>query len=106
MSPHRVGEDVMFHLLTETSIFVALPNDCLCQVTGEIILHQRPPDIQPDDLLKDGPITPLHPNVVPKRHRAEDSTTEPPRKRARTEQQAVKPGQMCVKNCSLLWPFY
>jgi hypothetical protein len=29
----------MLHLLTETSIFVALPNDCLCQLTGEPIVH-------------------------------------------------------------------
>ena len=30
----RIGESAMFHLLTETSIFVPLPNECLCQLTG------------------------------------------------------------------------
>lgn len=40
---NRIGEDIMFHLLTELSIFVPLPNDCLCQVTGEPILHMKAP---------------------------------------------------------------
>ena len=35
----RIGIDAMLHLLTETSIFVALPNECLCQVTGEPVVH-------------------------------------------------------------------
>ncbi|EPT01424.1 hypothetical protein FOMPIDRAFT_17886, partial [Fomitopsis schrenkii] len=33
----RIGEDSMFHLLTETSVFIPLPNECLCQVTGNPI---------------------------------------------------------------------
>lgn len=33
----------MMHLLTEVSIFVPLPNDCLCQVTGEPLLHMKAP---------------------------------------------------------------
>lgn len=33
----------MFHLLTETSMFVALPNDCFCQVVGEPIINIRVP---------------------------------------------------------------
>ncbi|PCH42204.1 hypothetical protein WOLCODRAFT_34310, partial [Wolfiporia cocos MD-104 SS10] len=41
----RIGEDAMFHLLTETSIFVALPNDCLCQMTGEPIVRLEPPKL-------------------------------------------------------------
>ncbi|TFK45862.1 hypothetical protein OE88DRAFT_1610977, partial [Heliocybe sulcata] len=32
-----IGADAMFYLLTGTSVFVALPNDCLCQVTGRPI---------------------------------------------------------------------
>jgi len=31
----RVGIAVMLHLLVDTSIFVSLPNGCLCQMTGE-----------------------------------------------------------------------
>ncbi|TBU41939.1 hypothetical protein BD309DRAFT_1039323 [Dichomitus squalens] len=38
----RVGEDAMFHLLTETSVFVSLPNGCLCQMTGDPVLHMKP----------------------------------------------------------------
>lgn len=33
----------MLHLLTETSIFVSLPNQCLCQVTGDPLIHMVPP---------------------------------------------------------------
>ena len=35
----RVGENVMFHLLSETSIYVPLPNNCLCQLTGTPLVH-------------------------------------------------------------------
>jgi hypothetical protein len=30
----RIGESAMLHLLTQASIFVPLPNECLCQLTG------------------------------------------------------------------------
>ena len=39
----RIGEDAMFHLLTETSVFVPLPNECLFQITGDPIIHMKPP---------------------------------------------------------------
>ncbi|PIL35516.1 hypothetical protein GSI_02244 [Ganoderma sinense ZZ0214-1] len=39
----RIGEDAMFHLLTETSIFASLPNGCLCQMVGDPVLHMKPP---------------------------------------------------------------
>lgn len=32
---YRTGITVMLHLLIDTSIFVSLPNGCLCQMTGE-----------------------------------------------------------------------
>ena len=32
----------MIHLLTETSIFISLPNGCLCQITGEPLIHISP----------------------------------------------------------------
>ncbi|KAF8623641.1 hypothetical protein AX17_007341 [Amanita inopinata Kibby_2008] len=38
----RIGIDAMIHLLTETSIFVSLPNDCYCQMTGKSILYLTP----------------------------------------------------------------
>ena len=34
-----MGEDVLLHLFTRTSIFIPLPNGCLCQVTGEYIFN-------------------------------------------------------------------
>ncbi|KAI0342799.1 hypothetical protein BDW22DRAFT_1301805, partial [Trametopsis cervina] len=39
----RVGADIMLHLLTETAIFVQLPNECLCQVTGEPLVNLAVP---------------------------------------------------------------
>ena len=41
----RVGTDVIFHLLTEASIFIALPNNCYCQLVGEPILSLTTPTI-------------------------------------------------------------
>ena len=32
----------MLHILTETHLFVSLPNDCLCQMTGEPMIHMVP----------------------------------------------------------------
>lgn len=38
----RIGVDAMLHLLTDTSLFLSLPNGCFCQVTGEPIIHMIP----------------------------------------------------------------
>ncbi|TFK18118.1 hypothetical protein FA15DRAFT_603881 [Coprinopsis marcescibilis] len=38
----RIGVGAMLHLLSETSIFVPLPNGCLCQVTGEPVVFLVP----------------------------------------------------------------
>lgn len=38
---NRVGTDVIFHLLTQTSLFIALPNNCYCQLAGEPILSLK-----------------------------------------------------------------
>jgi hypothetical protein len=35
----------MLHLLTKTSIFIQLPNECLCQLTGEPLIYQIPPKL-------------------------------------------------------------
>jgi hypothetical protein len=40
----RVGVDAMLHLLTETSVFASLPNQCLCQMTGEPLIHIASPN--------------------------------------------------------------
>ncbi|KAF9360598.1 hypothetical protein BGX26_008583, partial [Mortierella sp. AD094] len=36
----RIGDDAMLYLLTSTSMFVALPNNCYCQITGPAISEQ------------------------------------------------------------------
>lgn len=42
LTSQRIGVDSMVHLLADTSIFVSLPNDCYCQMTGKIILYLAP----------------------------------------------------------------
>lgn len=76
----------MFHLLTETSIFVALPNDCLCQVSGDILLYRRLPDIRVNDLLTDVSSANQHSKELSKRKCGESFEAEPPPKRARVAQ--------------------
>ncbi|KAG0217535.1 hypothetical protein BGX33_010303 [Mortierella sp. NVP41] len=36
----RIGQRAMLYLLTQTSIFAALPNNCYCQITGPAISEQ------------------------------------------------------------------
>ncbi|CAO3564166.1 unnamed protein product [Mortierella alpina] len=36
----RIGDEAMLYLLTNTSMFVALPNNCYCQITGPAISEQ------------------------------------------------------------------
>ncbi|KAF5327773.1 hypothetical protein D9619_004557 [Psilocybe cf. subviscida] len=42
----RIGEGALLHLLTETSIFVGLPNGCLCQLSGEPVIYVVPMSVQ------------------------------------------------------------
>ncbi|TCD64911.1 hypothetical protein EIP91_003447 [Steccherinum ochraceum] len=42
-----IGEDAMYHLLTETCLFMSLPNGCYCQMNGEFIVLRSPPPLQP-----------------------------------------------------------
>jgi hypothetical protein len=72
--PPRIGVDAMFHLLADTSIFVSLPNDSLCQMTGEPIVEKAPPDGKAQDLQKD---------VNKKRVNAGNTGDEPSAKRLR-----------------------
>ena len=41
----RIGQSAIFHLLTEASIFVPLPNECLCQLTGMPLVFRPSPAI-------------------------------------------------------------
>lgn len=45
-----IGIDAMLHLLTETSVFLSLPNGCLCQVTGIPVIFVTP-IVQSDQTL-------------------------------------------------------
>ncbi|KAK7033241.1 hypothetical protein R3P38DRAFT_789172 [Favolaschia claudopus] len=42
----RIGTDAMLHLLTDTSIFITLPNDCFCQLVGEPIIYIHLDDLR------------------------------------------------------------
>ncbi|VDB94295.1 unnamed protein product [Peniophora sp. CBMAI 1063] len=70
----RVGTDMMTHLLTNTSIFVPLGNDCFCQLSGQPIVHTRPP-------------------VVPIAPTPRAPSTTPPVIRKRTNETIVDPGR-------------
>ncbi|KAG2124004.1 hypothetical protein DEU56DRAFT_712015, partial [Suillus clintonianus] len=39
----KIGADAMLHLLTKTSVFIKLPNECLCQMTGMPLIYAMPP---------------------------------------------------------------
>lgn len=39
----RLGVDIILHLLTGTSLFLKLPNECLCQITGEPLVNLQVP---------------------------------------------------------------
>jgi hypothetical protein len=56
----------MFHLLTDTSLFLALPNDCYCQLSGEPLMNMKllVPNVQ-QPLIPSRPA--MHQNN-PKRH--------------------------------------
>lgn len=41
----RIGINTMLHLLTNTSIFIMLPNQCLCQLTGQPLIYITPPKL-------------------------------------------------------------
>jgi hypothetical protein len=53
----------MFHLLTEASIFVPLPNECLCQMTGPPLVFLPSPTID----LANSALTDLVPSEKRKR---------------------------------------
>ena len=52
----RIGESAMLHLLTEASIFVPLPNECLCQLTGMPLVFLPSPAIDVTDSALTAPV--------------------------------------------------
>ncbi|KAF4571549.1 hypothetical protein EYR36_008889 [Pleurotus pulmonarius] len=55
----RTGVDATLHLLTDTSIFAPLPNNCMCQLTGQPLMHLIPryrelgyPQTKPDPVVR------------------------------------------------------
>ena len=73
----------MLHLLTETSLFISLPNGCFCQMTGEPLVHFKVPI---------GLSTPNSAQVDNKRKRgAADDASERPAKRPKLDIQRRKP---------------
>ena len=46
----------MLHLLTEANIFVPLPNECLCQLTGMPLVFLPSPTIDITNSVSSGPV--------------------------------------------------
>ncbi|KAH9481585.1 Telomerase reverse transcriptase [Psilocybe cubensis] len=80
----RIGEDAMLHLLTETSIYVSLPNGCLCQLTGEPLINTAPPAYNDESLPKKMTQKRLHENAT-------DTHNERPAKRLKLESSVALP---------------
>lgn len=60
----RISIDAMLHLLLETSMFISLPNGCLCQITGVPLMNVAPRNfgimdrrLLPEDKFKPGEVT-------------------------------------------------
>lgn len=70
----------MIHLLAETSLFISLPNGCLCQIAGEPLIHMAPA------LKKIASVPAIKTNVKQKRtlSGAEAAEMEPQPKRKKT----------------------
>ncbi|KAK7690659.1 hypothetical protein QCA50_005758 [Cerrena zonata] len=83
---HRIGEDAMLHLLTETSIFISLPNGCFCQMTGEPIVNFKAP-------INLSHRPPAQVDNDRKRKASDDTGDERPRKRCRLDEPNLKPGK-------------
>ncbi|KAL4243808.1 Telomerase reverse transcriptase [Abortiporus biennis] len=82
----RIGEDAMFHLLTEAYIFVSLPNGCLCQMTGEPLIHTKAPPLAPSVFKPDTPKSCTEQVFVGKKRKKGSHPDEPPLKRCKTHQ--------------------
>lgn len=68
----------MLHLLTETSIFLSLPNGCFCQMTGQPIVHRK--------LVVEEPRRLIFPtNVSRKRKAPMETDEERPKKRRKLD---------------------
>ncbi|KAG2017771.1 hypothetical protein CC2G_007253 [Coprinopsis cinerea AmutBmut pab1-1] len=84
----KIGVDAMLHLLTETSIFIPLPNGCLCQVTGEPLLFLRP---LAKDASVDGETRPACTKAVKRKYQGDLGTSARPHKRRRLNKPPVTP---------------
>lgn len=78
-----IGEDAMLGLLSSTSIFIQLPNGCLCQATGKPMCALPPrtldPSISPSNIVP-MPVK-LAPNFKRKQSPVVSGDTRPHKKR-------------------------
>ena len=75
----------MLHLLVDTSLFVSLPNDCLCQMTGNPVTNLKPSDLSrrsEGDVLRNNADLAAYSRGT-KRRGALNAMTERPTKRPR-----------------------
>ncbi|THH09180.1 hypothetical protein EW146_g8757 [Bondarzewia mesenterica] len=97
----RIGEDAMFYLLMETCMFIPLPNDCLCQITGEPIVFLRPPALKEvDEPLATGIGTSLNSPTTSKR-KGDDLEEETGQKRVRSADTSASSTRVASRSTSL-----
>ena len=87
LTDNRVGDSILLHLLTDTSVYVPLPNDCYCQIIGPPLIYSTPPESLKVDRSKSDRNEGVAqgPNSARKRKRGDEDTedSERPNKRRR-----------------------
>ncbi|KAL5526463.1 EST2 [Sanghuangporus sanghuang] len=108
----RVGDSIILHLLTETSVYIALPNDCYCQIIGPPLLYSVPPESLPrrESSKKDNSHEVDTRWVLPRKRKRTDEDTGSFARAAKRRRKSLKPSRspgikndiatLIAKNCS------
>ncbi|KAL5504247.1 EST2 [Sanghuangporus vaninii] len=108
----RVGDSIILHLLTETSVYIALPNDCYCQIIGPPLLYSVPPESLPrrDSSKKDDSHEVDTRRLLPRKRKRTDEDAESFVRAAKRRRKNLKPSRsskikndiatVVAKNCS------
>ena len=93
---NRIGSDAMLHLLSETSLFICLPNDCYCQMTGKTIVSLTPSTAGPYSEKKKRQLDPVA-----------ELREGPPSKRIKVMAHSGPPVAIrCVRKYAVQCPYY
>ena len=89
----------MLHLLTEASIFVPLPNECLCQLTGIPLVSLPPPAID----LANSALATASPSGERKRKAEPHTEVSSPKKQLQSTRRGLKWVLYTSRIMSLNW---